>query len=84
MIKFSKVRAKNFLSVGNYWMEFDLDKDHMTCLRGLNGQGKCVSGGSRVKLKNKITGEILETSIEEFYEVQKEQNHTRKDTGMPG
>ncbi len=40
MITFHKVRAKNFLAIGNYWLEYDLDKDHMTCLRGINGSSK--------------------------------------------
>jgi hypothetical protein len=42
MITFHKARAKNFLAIGNYWMEFDLDKDHMTLQRGLNGSGKSI------------------------------------------
>lgn len=42
MITFHKARAKNFLAIGNYWMEYDLDKDHMTLLRGANGNGKSI------------------------------------------
>ena len=42
MITFHKARAKNFLAIGNYWMEFDLDKDHMTLQRGSNGSGKSI------------------------------------------
>jgi DNA repair exonuclease SbcCD ATPase subunit len=40
MITFHKARAKNFLAIGNYWIEYDLDKDHMTVLRGKNGASK--------------------------------------------
>ena len=40
MITFHKARAKNFLAIGNYWMEYDLNADHMTLLRGKNGSGK--------------------------------------------
>lgn len=42
MITFHKARAKNFLAIGNYWMEYDLDKDHMSLLRGANGNGKSI------------------------------------------
>ena len=42
MITFHKARAKNFLSIGNYWLDYNLDQDHMTCLRGSNGNGKSI------------------------------------------
>lgn len=42
MIIFKKVRAKNFLSIGNQYLEYDLNKDHLTCLRGKNGDGKSL------------------------------------------
>lgn len=42
MIIFNKVRAKNFLSVGNQFLEYDLTKNHLTCLRGKNGEGKSI------------------------------------------
>lgn len=40
MIIFKKVRAKNFLSVGNQFLEYDLNSDHLTCLKGANSMGK--------------------------------------------
>lgn len=40
MIIFKKVRAKNFLSIGNSYFDYDLNKDHITLLRGKNGEGK--------------------------------------------
>lgn len=42
MITFHKARAKNFLAIGNYWLEYDLYQDHMTLLRGSNGHGKSI------------------------------------------
>lgn len=40
MVRFKKVRYKNLLSVGNYFVEFDLDKYKNTVLVGKNGAAK--------------------------------------------
>lgn len=40
MIRFHKVRWKNFLSTGNSWTEIRLDDNHMTLISGENGSGK--------------------------------------------
>jgi DNA repair exonuclease SbcCD ATPase subunit len=40
IIKFKKVRMKNFLGVGNYWQEIDLTKGKNTLVTGQNGAGK--------------------------------------------
>jgi DNA repair exonuclease SbcCD ATPase subunit len=40
IIKFKKVRMKNFLGVGNYWQEIDLTKAKNTLVTGQNGAGK--------------------------------------------
>jgi DNA repair exonuclease SbcCD ATPase subunit len=40
MVKFKKIRYKNLLSVGNYFVEFDLDKYKNTVLVGKNGAAK--------------------------------------------
>lgn len=40
MIRFHKVRWKNFLSTGNSWTEICLDDNHMTLISGENGSGK--------------------------------------------
>ena len=40
MIKFEKIRFKNFLSYGNTWTELDLDKHKDTLIVGENGAGK--------------------------------------------
>jgi len=40
MIVFKKARAKNFLSIGNNFLEYDLNIDHLTLIRGANGASK--------------------------------------------
>ena len=40
MIKFRKVRWKNFLSTGNYFNEIQLDRSPTTLVMGTNGAGK--------------------------------------------
>ena len=40
MIRFKKLRYKNFLSTGNYFIEIELDKCHKTLMVGKNGHGK--------------------------------------------
>src|SRR6056300_34438 len=40
MIKFKKIRYKNFLSTGNTPIEIELDKAHTTLIVGNNGSGK--------------------------------------------
>lgn len=40
MLIFKKARAKNFLSIGNSFLEYDLNSDHLTILRGANGSSK--------------------------------------------
>lgn len=39
-INFKKLRYRNFLAVGNEWMEIDLDRFPMTLITGSNGSGK--------------------------------------------
>jgi DNA repair exonuclease SbcCD ATPase subunit len=40
MLIFKKARAKNFLSIGNSFLEYDLNADHLTLIRGANGASK--------------------------------------------
>lgn len=40
LIKFEKVRYKNFLSTGNIFTEIEIDKAHKTLIYGGNGSGK--------------------------------------------
>jgi DNA repair exonuclease SbcCD ATPase subunit len=42
MLIFKKIRAKNFLSIGNNFFEYELDKDRLTLLRGRNSEGKSI------------------------------------------
>jgi DNA repair exonuclease SbcCD ATPase subunit len=40
MLIFKKARAKNFLSIGNTFLEYDLNADNLTIFRGVNGSSK--------------------------------------------
>ena len=40
MLKFKKVKYKNFQSIGNGWITIDLDRSATTCIGGHNGAGK--------------------------------------------
>lgn len=40
MIIIKKVRAKNFLSIGNSWAEYKCDGENLCLLKGTNGSGK--------------------------------------------
>lgn len=71
MIIFKKVRAKNFLSIGNQFVDYDLNSDHLSVIKGANGCGKCVTGSSKIQLRNKTTGEVIEMTVGEFYDSMK-------------
>lgn len=36
--------------------------------------GKCVRGNTKIKVRNKLTGEILETTMEDFFNLIKEKS----------
>ena len=40
MIRFKKIKWKNFLSTGNQWTEIDFEKSSTTLIIGSNGAGK--------------------------------------------
>jgi DNA repair exonuclease SbcCD ATPase subunit len=42
MIIFKKVKAKNFLSIGDHFIEYDLNSDNLTLFRGKNSHGKSL------------------------------------------
>jgi DNA repair exonuclease SbcCD ATPase subunit len=42
MLIFKKARAKNFLSIGNTFLEYDLNADNMTLYKGKNSMGKSI------------------------------------------
>jgi predicted ATP-binding protein involved in virulence len=71
MIIFENIKWKNFLSTGNLYTEIDFKKSNTTIVVGKNGSGKCFSINTKVRLRNKNTGEIIETTVGEFYGKQK-------------
>ena len=75
MLCIQKIRYKNILSSGNQFIEIDLEKYRTTIVRGINGSGKCVGINTKIRLRNKKTGEIIETTIGEFYEIEKKQDN---------
>jgi ABC-type cobalamin/Fe3+-siderophores transport system ATPase subunit len=75
MIIFRSLKYKNLLSTGNQFTEIDLIKSNNTCILGSNGSGKCFDINTMIKVRNKITKEIIELTVGEFYELQKRQKH---------
>jgi len=73
MILFHKIRYKNFLSSSNQFTEIDFEKNQSNIIVGANGNGKCVGINTKIKLRNKKTGEIIETTIGDFYALQEKQ-----------
>ena len=78
MITFNSIRYKNFLSTGNVPNEIQLDKSRSTLVVGSNGCGKCVCINTPIRIQNKKTGQIIETTIGEFY-AQEKQNDRGED-----
>lgn len=75
MILFKKLKYKNFLGAGNHYIEISLNENKTNLLYGKNGEGKCFSISTLVKLKNKKTGEIIEITVGDFYAIQEKQNN---------
>lgn len=73
MIIFNTIRYKNLLASGNYWTQINLNDKQNTLIVGSNGSGKCFCINTPIRIKNSITGEIIETTIGELYESQKVQ-----------
>lgn len=42
MLIFKKARAKNFLSIGNHFIDYDLNSDNLTLYKGKNSMGKSI------------------------------------------
>jgi ABC-type Mn2+/Zn2+ transport system ATPase subunit len=74
MLVFHKIRYKNFLSSPNTFTEIDFEKHQTNLVVGTNGAGKCVDINTKIKLRNKKTGEIIETTIGDFYALQEKKN----------
>lgn len=79
MIVFEKIRWKNLLSTGNAFTEIELNKYPNALIIGENGAGKCFCINTPIKVRNKRTGQVIETTIGEFYATQKKQNYRRED-----
>ena len=75
MILFKQIVYRNFLSSGNQPTEIKFTDTQTTLIVGANGSGKCFCINTKIRLRNKKTGEIMETTIGEFYEIQKKQNN---------
>lgn len=78
MLKFKTLRYKNFLATGNAWNTYVFDKHPHTLIVGSNGAGKCFCLNTRIKVRNRHTGEILELTVGEFY-AQAQQNAAGQD-----
>jgi hypothetical protein len=57
MIRFKKIRYKNFLSVGENPVELNLDRRTKTLVIGKNGHGKCLRATTKIDVdfKDKAT-----------------------------
>jgi chromosome segregation ATPase len=75
MINFKKIKYKNFLSAGNQFTEIDFQQHNTNLIIGANGSGKCFCINTKIKLRNKKTGEIIETTVGDLYDLQKKQNN---------
>ena len=85
MINIKNLTLKNFLSVGNVSQAIDFSNAALTLVLGenldisdeagsqKNGTGKCQSYNTMIKIRNKLTGEIIEIAIGDLYEATKEQ-----------
>ena len=79
MFKIKNITTKNFMSVGNQTQAVDFDKEHLTLVLGANldlggddtgsrnGTGKCVCINTLIKVRNTITGEIIELTMGDLY-----------------
>jgi ABC-type cobalamin/Fe3+-siderophores transport system ATPase subunit len=79
MILFKKIKFRNLLSSGNTPTEICFIEASTNLILGTNGSGKCFCINTKIRLRNKKTGEIIETTVGEFYEAQEKQNDSRKD-----
>jgi len=79
MILFKRIAYRNFLSSGNTPTKINLTGETTTLIIGTNGSGKCFCINTKIRLRNKKTGEIIDTTVGEFYEAQEKQNDSRKD-----
>lgn len=62
-----KVRGKNFLSIGNAFLEFDLQTYSRAVIGGKNGSGKCLKKDTliEVEFEDEETLKLFEKFIKE-------------------
>jgi len=53
LIKFEKIRWKNFLSTGNRFTEVTLNESRTTLISGSNGHGKCLDPTTNIEINIK-------------------------------
>lgn len=89
MISIKNLTVKNFMSVGNATQAIDFDRRDLTLVLGenldlggdgsRNGTGKCCCINTLVKVRNTVTGEIIELTMGELYNgIKSEQNGNNK------
>ena len=91
MIRIKSVSLRNFLSTGAVTQSISLDKSDLTLILGenldlggnaaRNGVGKCVSINTMIKIRNKLTGEVSELTIGEFYALAEKNRNNNKGIG---
>lgn len=62
-----KVRGKNFLSIGNSFLEFDIQKYSRTVIAGKNGSAKCLRKNTLIDIT--IDDEEILKLYEEFLSI---------------
>jgi hypothetical protein len=79
LIKIKTVSAKNFMSIGNATQSVNFDRNDLTLVLGenldlggdagghRNGTGKCVCANTVISVRNKKTGQIIQTTVGELY-----------------
>jgi len=77
-IHFTSLKYKNFLASGNATTEIRLDAHPTTLVVGSNGDGKCFCINTSMRLRNRRTGEIINTTIGDLY-AQTKSDAERKD-----
>jgi DNA repair exonuclease SbcCD ATPase subunit len=90
MIKFKKIRWKNFLSTGNAWSEVELDQGGTTLIVGVNGAGKTTFADAfsfvnfnkpfRKVVKNKLVNSIngKDCVVEQWFTIGDHEWHVRR------
>lgn len=70
MIVFENIKYKNILSTGNQFNSISLNDFKTNLIIGKNGEGKCLFSTTPIRVRNKITNEILDITVGEFFKLQ--------------